>query len=150
MSTNLTDFDGLPVRQASLSLTGAGDGLSEAMKTAPRELHHGETIYIVYEAQVVKVRHDQIDKDDPDMGLVRVHMAKAATATIVDEAFAGEVITAQKLANEKARDEAAGVLRLPETVSEYGDGFDDGLPETFDVDADPDTIPAADDETGAG
>lgn len=130
----LNDFDGLPVRQASLSLTGAGDGLSEAMKTAPRELHHGEVIYIVYEATVVKVRHDQIDKDDPDMGLVRVHMAKAATATIVDEEFAGEVINAQKLANEKARDAAEGVKRLPGTVPEFDEDYDDGLPRTFSVD----------------
>lgn len=133
MST-LTDFDDLPVRQASLSLTGAGDGLSEAMKTAPRELHHGETIFILYEAQVVKVRHDQIDKDDPDMGLVRVHMAKAATATLVPEEFAGEAIAAQKLANERARDEAEGVKRLPGTIPEFDEQYDDGLPKDFSSD----------------
>lgn len=145
----LTDFDGLPVRQTSLALRGAGDGLSEAMKTDPREFHHGETFFILYEAVVEKVRYDQIDKEDPELGLSRVHMAKAMTATLVDEAFAGESIRAQKILNEKAKDEEAGAKRLPGTVPELEDEYDDGL-DDFDAEAEPKRLTVVDDGTVEG
>lgn len=141
----LAPFDNLPVLQTSLSLTNAGDGLSQAMKTAPEEFHHGQRIFIVYEAEVVKVRHDLIDKDDPTLGLARVHIAKAEVATLVDEDFVAERLKAQKIANEKLKDAEAGVTRIPGTIPELDANHDDGLPARYDDDdTDPDPIPEDD------
>lgn len=113
VTDHLTPFDGKPVLRTTISVTNAGDGLSEAMAIDPRELHHGEVVHVVLECEVAKVRFDPI-KDAPDH-LTRVHQLRAGTATIVDAAMVQDVLDRQRLAIEKAKEAAAGIARLPGT-----------------------------------
>lgn len=109
----LTPFEGRDVLRTSIAITRAGDGLSEAMKFEPREFHHGDRVYVVLETTVAKVQHVPYDKDDEFGPLVRVHSLTAGTATIVDEELVAAHIAAQAERNLKAREEAAGIERLP-------------------------------------
>lgn len=102
----LTQYEGRDVAQATIRLTNAGDGLSQAMGIDPAEYHHGEKLYLVIEAEVAKVTYDTIR--DTDL-LARVHTLRAGVSTIVDEAFAKDVLEEQRIALEKAK----GVTRLP-------------------------------------
>lgn len=109
----LTPFEGRDVLRTSIAITRAGVGLSEAMKVEPREFHHGDRVYVVLETTVAKVQHVPYDKDDEFGPLVRVHSLTAGTATIVDEELVAAHIAAQAERNLKAREEAAGITRLP-------------------------------------
>lgn len=140
----LQSFDGIAVLGVGVALTNAGDGLSAALKVDPQEFHHGETIHLVIEAEVTKVRFDPVDKDDPQAGLRRVHIMRAGTAAIVDEALVADALRVQKLRLEAAADAEAGVQRIPGTVPELDElpaDYDDGLGD--DLDADADEIPEA-------
>lgn len=112
--STLTPFDGKQVLNATVAIRNAGDGLSSAMQVEPVELHHGETIFIVIEAQVEKVRFDPI-KDT--QALQRVHMLKAGTAVMVDEDLVRAHLDAMALRIE----EHAGITRLPFGDDETGD-----------------------------
>lgn len=102
----LAPFEGKPVLSASVSVTNAGDGLSNALAVEPIEMHVGETGIIALEYEVAKVRFDPI-KDTP--GLQRVHILRAGTATFIDEKT-----VAMALEQQKARIEAAaGIFHLP-------------------------------------
>lgn len=115
--TTLTPFEGKPVLSTTVAIRKAGDGLSAALKVDPEELHHGETVYVVLETRVEKVRFDEAKDGD---GFVRVHMLATENATIVDETIVGAHIAEQK----KRIREAAGEYELP-------------LDPTRDPDADP-------------
>lgn len=113
----LAPFDGKQVVRTTIAVTNAGDGLSEALAIEPREMHHGETHYVVMETTVAKVQHTPL-KDAPDL-LVRGHTLKAGTATIVDAEAVKAMIAAQAVKNDlarqaaqRARDEAAGKVAL--------------------------------------
>jgi hypothetical protein len=101
----LASFDNRLVLSAGIAITGAGDGLSEALAVEPREYHHGETVYVVIEAEVSKVRFDPVKDTE---GLRRVHFLKAGVATIVDESVVAAAIEEQKRKIEEHR----GVTRL--------------------------------------
>lgn len=130
----LSSFDGRAVMKSTVAVTNAGDGLSAAMKVDPREFHHGETVTVAIECEVVKVRLDPFDKTDLQGPLIRHHVLKAGTATIVD----GDLLTAQlndmrervKLAKEAEQ----GVQRLDfdsddeRLAAEHAEGeHDDGV-----------------------
>lgn len=102
----LSPFDGRDVRAATVSITNAGDGLSQAMKVDPVELHHADTVYVVLQCEVAKVRFDQI-KDSDD--LMRVHVLKAGLATLVEGELVADVLAAQR----KKIMEATGQHELP-------------------------------------
>lgn len=102
----LTPFEGKPVLSTTVAIRRAGDGLSAALKVDPEELHHGETVYVVLETVVEKIRFDPVKDAD---GFVRVHMLATENATIVDEAIVGAHIAEQK----KRIREAAGEYELP-------------------------------------
>jgi glucokinase len=106
---NLSSFDGLDVLRATIAVTGAGDGLSEAMKVDPQEFHHGEELYVVLKCEVAKVRFDPIKDTD---ALIRVHILKAGDATIVDKALVGPLVAEQAERIRLAKEAAAGVRRL--------------------------------------
>lgn len=112
----LTPFDGREVLNTTVAIRNAGDGLSKAMEIDPIELHHGDSVYVVLECEVEKLRFDPI-KDT--QALSRVHMLKAGVATLVDEALVADALDAQR----RAIEEAAGVQRLP--LGEPGDTEDD-------------------------
>lgn len=115
----LTDFEGHEVVAAKIIVTNTGDGLSQNLKIAPVEYHHGEERIIVMRAVVVKVRHDEHttkDSDeDGDLQLERVHIFRAGTAIVADEATAAKVedeLAAQEERIKKAKEEAEGTQRL--------------------------------------
>lgn len=115
---NLTPFEDHDVVGATISITNAGDGLSEAMKIEPREFEHNETVYVVLETTVSKVRFDP-SKDDAE-DLIRVHVLKAGLATIVDQSAVQGALSAQR----KKIEEAEGVSRLPGMDEEGGEAGD--------------------------
>lgn len=115
--TTLTPFEGKPVLSTTVAIRKAGDGLSAALKVDPEELHHGDTVYVVLETVVEKVRFDQAKDGD---GFVRVHMLATENATLVD----AELVSAHLAAQKKRIREAAGEYELP-------------LDPTADLDADP-------------
>lgn len=106
----LHPFDGRDVLRTTIAVTNAGDGLSEALGVDPREFRHGEKVYVVLETTVNKVRFDPIKDTDC---LARVHVLKAGAATIVDEAVVKAQIARQKERIARAKEEAAGIARLP-------------------------------------
>lgn len=104
--TTLSEFEGHNVVGTTIAVTNAGDGLSSALKVEPREYEHNETVHVVLECEVAKVRFDP-SKDDPD-DLIRVHVLRAGLATIVDEEQVRPMLAAQK----KKLEEAEGVQQL--------------------------------------
>lgn len=113
--TDLGTFDGLDVITSSVAITNAGDGLSQAMSIDHRQLHHGETVYVVLECEVVDIQFPKIKDTD---SLNRKHKLRAGTATIVDKASVIKVIEEQRVKIEKAQ----GIERL--ALDEDGDGDD--------------------------
>lgn len=110
---NLTDFEGLAVRQAGIEIPGAAGGLREAMKIDPQEFAKGEVVHVVLECVVNKIRHDSIDKDDPTGDQRRVHIFNVENAAIIDGELVAERIAEQRDRIERAKEQAAGVARLP-------------------------------------
>lgn len=109
---DLTPFDDREVARTSIAITRAGDGLSEALKVAPREFHHGDTVYVVLECTCTRVQFVPFDRDDPSGPLTRVHTLSAGTATIVDEELVRSHISEQAERNLRAREEEAGIIRM--------------------------------------
>jgi hypothetical protein len=102
----LSQFEGRDVLQATIKVTNAGDGLSDALGIEPCEYHLGETVYLVIEAEVSRVNYEEIK----DTGaLKRVHTFRAGDATMVDGQLVAKVLEDQRIALEKAK----GVERLP-------------------------------------
>lgn len=120
----LQPFDGRDVLRTSIAITRAGDGLSEALRIDPREFHHGEVVHVVLECVVTKVDFRPIDPKDPDGPLVRSHTLSAGTATVVDADLVSDHLAKQRDRIQKAREEAAGIQRIPGTEPE-GWGDDD-------------------------
>lgn len=106
----LSPFDGRDVLRSTIAITKAGDGLSEAMKIAPQEFHHGERVFVVLETTVGKVRFDPIKDTE---ALSRVHVLEAGLSTIVSEALVREVLDSQAETIRLAQEAAAGIKRLP-------------------------------------
>lgn len=109
----LQQFEDHQVFASGIEMPGAGGGLNAALRVDEMELHHGDTVTIVIEAQVVKVRFDPIKDVD---GLQRVHVLRVENAAQIDSTLVDEVLEKQRIRVE----EAAGVKRLP-----YGDDVDD-------------------------
>lgn len=109
-TSKLTPFEGTDVIEATVRVTNAGDGLSEALGIDPVEYHQGDTVYVLLETTVSRVSYEAVKADSEF--LKRVHTLKAGTGTIVDEHFARESIEMQREINQRARDAAAGQGRL--------------------------------------
>lgn len=88
-----------------VAITNAGDGLSEAMLVDPNELELGSTVYVVLECTTTRVQYEPVKDTDT---LIRKHVLRAGTATLVDGTLVHDVLEAQRLAIEKAK----GVTRL--------------------------------------
>jgi len=115
MTDKLKAFEGKEVTGVQLTVTGLGDGLSKAMEIESVELKQGTELYVLVKAVVQKVRHDPADKDKPGGKQVRVHIARAETALVVDEEFAKDEIVAQEA-------KYAEALRLAELEAEAAEG----------------------------
>lgn len=92
----LAKFEGLDVIRSSVEIPGAAGGLRDAMKVDPIEAHKGDTMYVVLECVVAKVRHDPIDKEDFTGPQERVHILSTTSATIVDKELVFDALAAQK------------------------------------------------------
>lgn len=126
---HLGEFEGRDVIKQTVAVTNAGDGLSEAMKIEPQEMHLGDMVYVVMECEVAKVRFDPVKDTD---ALARVSILRAGTATIMEPSSVKEAIEAQRERNERARDAERGTPRLTdqELYSEHLLGaHSDGLVE---------------------
>lgn len=104
--TLLNPHEGRDVTQATVRVTNAGDGLSDALGVAPVEYHIGDRVFVVLETTCSRVAHELIKDTDV---LRRVHTLRADLGTVVDEQLVRGVLDAQT----KAIDAARGVPRLP-------------------------------------
>lgn len=119
----LSPFDGRPVLRSTIQVTKAGDGLSEALKVDPKELHHDEEVYVVLKCRVSRVLFKPLEKDSEY--LIRVHTLEAGDATLVDAELVGPLVAEQaeriyaaKEAERLAREKEQGVQRIAFTDEE--------------------------------
>lgn len=108
----LGKFEGKDVLAARLAIRGAGDGLSDALDIVPVAYHHGDTLFVLLEVTVDKVRFDSLKDVD---AAARVHDCKTVVGTIVDPEVAEHMLEEQKRAIALAKEEAEGVQRIPGT-----------------------------------
>lgn len=142
MTTNaLNPFEGTPVNGVGIEVPNASGGLNDALKIDPIEGHHGDTVVLVIETTVTKVRFDPMVKGEPDAGLRRVHVLSATNATIIDRALVAEALDLQRAKIEAAKDREKGVQRIPGARPDL-DMHDDGLGGYDDDDDDDDDEPA--------
>lgn len=106
----LGEFDGKAVLSTSIAITNAGDGLSQALKIDPREMHLGEEVIVVSRCVVAKVRFDPIKDTD---GVQRVHVLRAGTSTIMEGSVVEEALAATAAKIETAARLAKGEHKLP-------------------------------------
>lgn len=131
----LGEFEGKAVRETTMAIHNAGDGLSEAMKTEPVIMHEGDEVYIVLRGVVSEVRFKAVKPGSTD--LVRVHRVRAGTATLIEMDVVREAIDLQEEKNTHRREQEAGVSRLPvdehnlrgaHVLGEHADGLVDNCP----------------------
>lgn len=129
--SKLEPFDGRDVVRSTIALTNAGDVLSAAMAVDPTAYHHGQEVVVILKGVVDKVRFDQLDPDDEDGALVRVHTIKAGTAVIADESLVKKVSGALNKQTDRIRralEAVKGIDPLPDPDREgaaLGDPDDD-------------------------
>lgn len=107
----LPDFEGHEVRKALLRITGAGDGLSEALALEPKAYHHGQEVAFVLKGVVDQVNHKPVEKGGED--LARVHTVVAVDVAEVDLSDIKVYLEDQAERTRLARDAAAGQEQLP-------------------------------------
>jgi hypothetical protein len=105
VNPHLTTFEGREVIGSSVAITRAGDGLSDALAVEAQEYRHGETVFVVLECEVSKVRFDPVKDTN---ALRRVHTLVTVTATTVEKDLVGELIDEQR----NRIDEARSMARL--------------------------------------
>jgi hypothetical protein len=105
---NLPEFEGQTVHKASLRITGAGDGLSEALDLEPQALELGDEVCFVVKGHISQVNH----REGKDNAIVRLHTMAVSSTAPIDQATADKVISedAERLA--KLRDERDGQTRI--------------------------------------
>lgn len=111
----LSQFEGRDVMQATVEVTNAGDGFSEALGIGPKELHLGEEVYLVIKTECVKVRYQELKDTNT---LRRVHTLKASEGSEVEFELVKEVLEKQAAAIRKAKGTP--------TLLDDTDGDDDG------------------------
>lgn len=117
---DLSDFEGHLVVGTTIAITNAGDGLSKALQIDPTEYDHGDVVHVVLECEVTKIRFDP-SKDDPN-SLIRHHVLKAGTSTVVEGSTVAGVLAAQR----KKIEEAEGVQQLDlDGTDDDGEGGQD-------------------------
>jgi hypothetical protein len=112
----LKAFEGLPVTSAGVEIPSAGGGLRDALRVDPVELHKGETVFVVLQCEVGKVRFDPVDRDEPAGPQRRVHVLGTTAATIVDRELVASALDAQAERIAKAS-EVDGQLSIDDGAS---------------------------------
>lgn len=103
----LPAFEEQSVNNATVRITNAGDGLSEALKVDPKALHLGEQVFYVLSGDVTQINH--VEKDEI---LTRVHTVKASAITEVDADLAEKLLTAAAEELARRRAEVDGQMTL--------------------------------------
>lgn len=116
---HLTPFEGQEVVAVGLIVTSLGDGLSDAVAVAPDELHHGQRIKLLVDAEVTKVRFDPVKDTNV---LTRIHIAKASTAALVEESAVAAIMERHAA----ALDEIRGTPQLDLAGGDPGDALGSG------------------------
>lgn len=103
----LSAFEGRQVLGVGVEIPGAGGGLRDALTIDPQEFHYGETVFVVIEGKVGKLRFDPIA--DAGEAVKRVHVLDVQAATIAERE------TVERLLDEQAQriEQAKGLQRLP-------------------------------------
>lgn len=109
----LGEHKGRKILGQSIIMRKTGDGLSKSVKVDPVEIEQGDTVYVLYEAQCIDVHHPPEKRHDPGFGGVyEVPVLDAGTATIVDEAFVGDLLKQQADRNVRWEAEQHGQAEL--------------------------------------
>lgn len=111
-TSRLSPYQGKDVLRTSISIKGAGDGLSEAMGIDPQELAIGSKGVLVLEFVVEGHKHKPI-KDTNALSLEQI--LKAGTATLMDEEVVRDALARQREKIDKAKADASGQPRLVDT-----------------------------------
>lgn len=127
----LTPFEGRQVIAVGIEIPGAGGGLRDALTIDPKEYHYGETVFVVIEGTVGKIRFDPV----PGAGeaVRRVHVLDVESAAPVTRETVEHLLEEQR----KRIEEAMGVSRLPygdelqdaHARGEHADGLVEGCPD---------------------
>jgi hypothetical protein len=122
--------DGREVWSSGMEIPGAGGGLRDAMRLDPVELHLGDTVFVVMECKVNKLRFDPMKDSD---GLRRVHIMEVVAATPIDGDLVAGPLDEFKERVRLAKEAEAGVQRMPfdddEPSEMYRDGDDEDAAE---------------------
>lgn len=102
-------FEDEPVQSVAVRITGAGDGLSEALKITPKALHLGDEVAFVLRGTVTQINHRQQGDDEP---IVRVHTVKAGRITEVELDMADKILTAAAKNLARAKAEREGQMEM--------------------------------------
>lgn len=129
MADRKTKFESQPITGSSIVITKAGDGLSDALKVDPVELHHGETVYFVLRGKVRSIGFppETVRQGIPSKNLVRQHTIDTTDIAIVEEAAVAQMLADAADRVQRGLDSIAGQGRL-----------DDPEPHAFDPEADAD------------
>jgi hypothetical protein len=121
----LPRFEGLPVATAAVRITRAGDGLSEALKIAPKALELGDEVYYVLRGVVRQINHRE--KSDGDI-IVRIHTVEADAITEVDAELAGKLLAdaASEIAKAKAAADGQDEIGFDDDAGDDDQGDDAG------------------------
>lgn len=126
----LTPFEGRQVVGVGIEIPGAGGGLRDALTIDPQEFHYDDTVFVVVEGKVGKLRFDPVK--DAGGAVRRIHVLDVVGAVIAERATVEELLEAQA----KRIEEARGLARLPfgktdeELLAEHEEGqHADGLVE---------------------
>lgn len=114
-TTALPEFEGSDVFAASMKITKAGDGLSDALEVAPVALHVGDEVFFVLKGVVDQVNHRPLKKTE---GLQRVHTISTVDITQVDESAVSKMLQEAGERVRREKDRAAGVLTLADAQYE--------------------------------
>jgi len=127
----LSPFEGRPVLGVGIEIPGAGGGLRDALTIDPQEFHYGDTVFVVIEGKVGKLRFDPVK--DAGEAVKRVHVLDVQAATIAERE------TVERLLDEQAKriEEAKGLARLPfgdelqeaHERGEHAEGLVEGCPD---------------------
>lgn len=112
----LNRFENQDVLAATIRVTKAGDGLTDALGVDPTEYQLHDRVYVVLETTVAKVTYE--DQPKANNALRRVHVLATENAAIIDPDSVADALaeTKRKIAVKREEEEAAkGVIKLPGT-----------------------------------
>lgn len=108
MTAVLHEFEGRTIDRCTVKITGAGDGLSEALAIKKEEIELDEDRYFVLRARCGRV---SIETDKNEV-TARVHTMKTSEITMVEEDIAKRFLQAAADNLARAKAEADGQMLL--------------------------------------